>query len=414
MPAPFQYRLHLRLLSLLFPFLLLRELSRRGGGWRFFRQRLGFGYRKHKDRPLWLHAASVGELNTALPLLHRLQSELPDTSFIVTTNTATAAGLLERQKLANCTHYYLPVDLPGAVGRFLKRIQPRAGLIMETELWANLYAACSKKKIPLVLINGRLSAKSLHAPRWVRNAQQYCLTQVRHILARSAEDRKRFLHLQAPPAKVEAAGNLKYATPSGAAPALQTATRRSYVLAVSTHQDEELRFARLYQVLRRYNHLLVIAPRHPERREAILKQLMTLPLAVDVRSRGDTVMDSTDVYLLDTMGELNSWLSGAALVLIGGSWIPHGGQNILEPARAGKTAIAGPYMHNFAQETAELVADDAAVHLYREQDLLPAVERFLQHPELATEMGNKAAEFMRQKADVLEHYIQSLKKLAIL
>jgi 3-deoxy-D-manno-octulosonic-acid transferase len=413
MPAPFQYRIHIRLLSLLFPFLLLRELTRRGGGWRFVWQRLGFGYRKHKDRPLWLHAASVGELNTLLPLLRRLQTEIPGT-FIVTTNTATAAALLERQKLENCTHYYLPVDLPGAVRRFLKRTQPHAGLIMETELWANLYAACAKKNIPLVLINGRLSAKSLHAPRWVRSAQQFCLTQLRHILARSVEDRKRFLHLQAPPVKVETAGNLKYATPAAGTTSAQTATRRPYVLAVSTHDDEELRFARLYGILRKHKHLLVIAPRHPERREAILKQFMTLPLAVDVRSRGDTVMDSTDVYLLDTIGELNGWLPGATLVLIGGSWIPHGGQNILEPARAGKTAIAGPYMHNFAQETAELVADDAAVHLYREQDLAPAVERFLQHPELAEEMGGRAAEFMRQKADVLDHYIAALKRLAVL
>jgi 3-deoxy-D-manno-octulosonic-acid transferase len=413
MSAPLHYRIKLRLLSPLFPLLLLQELKKRGGGWVFLRQRLGFGYTARNDRPVWLHAASVGELNTALPLLRRLHENYPRALFVVTTNTATASRLLAQQQLARCTHCYLPIDLPGAVHRFIKATQPRLGLILETELWPNLYARCARNNIPLLLLNARLSAKSYAAPAWVRAGQGYCVAQLDYILARSAADQDQFLQLEAAPERVAVIDNLKYAPPPApAAPTPQKVTSRSYALAASTHEDEEFQFARLLSpLLKHYNHLLVIAPRHPERRASILAQLARLPVTIALRSHNDAITDETDIYLLDSMGELQAWIAGAALVLMGGSWIPHGGQNILEPARAGKPGIAGPYMHNFTQETAELVAHNAALQLHGAAELIAAVERLLQEPEWAASLGKNAREFMQRKSDVVDRYMQALQKL---
>jgi 3-deoxy-D-manno-octulosonic-acid transferase len=413
MPAPLHYRVKLRLLSPLFPLLLLRERARRGGDSRFLRQRLGFGYAARADRPGWLHAASVGELNTALPLLQRLHDEYPRVSFIVTSNTPTAAHLFAKWKLERCVHCYLPIDLPECIGGFIKTVNPRLGLIMETELWPNLYAACARKAIPLLLLNARLSRKSFDAPGWVRAGQRYCVAQLNHMLARSERDRERFLALDALPDRISTVGNLKYApADSAGASAAPAATRRPYLLAVSTHEDEEFQFARLLgSMLRHYGHLLVIAPRHPERRADILRQLSGLPLNIALRSRNDAITAATDVYLLDSMGELPAWITGAELVLIGGSWIPHGGQNILEPARAGKPSIAGPFMHNFAQETADLVEHNAALQLHNASDLITEVEKMLKEPEHAAAMGRNARALMQRKSDVVDRYLEALQKI---
>jgi 3-deoxy-D-manno-octulosonic-acid transferase len=413
MPAPLHYRFKLRLLSPLFPLLLLREKRKRGGDRRFLRQRLGLGFTSRNDRPVWLHAASVGELNTALPLLQRLHDAYPRAMFVVTTNTPTAAALFEKQKLVRCAHCYLPIDLPECLRGFIRAINPRIGLILETELWPNLYAACARQEIPLLLLNARLSKKSSDAPGWVRDGQRYSVTQLDHILARSAADREQFLALDAAPERLQTVDNLKYAVPVNFATATpQALTRRPYVLAASTHDDEEFQFARLLgAMLKHYRHLLVIAPRHPERRASILEQLSRLPLKIALRSRNDAIADDTDVYLLDSMGELQGWMAGAALVLIGGSWIPHGGQNILEPARAGKPSIAGPYMHNFAQETADLVERKAALQLHSSTELIAELEQLIQQPESAAAMGRNAQEFMRGKSDVVDRYMETLQKL---
>lgn len=412
MPAPLHYRFKLRLLSPLFPLLLLREYGKREGDRRFLKQRLGFGYAARKDRPVWLHAASVGELNTALPILKRLHDDYPGTSFVVTTNTPTAARLFEKQRLARCAHCYLPVDLPECIGGFIRAVNPRLGLILETELWPNLYARCAREGIPLLLLNARLSKKSFDAPGWVREGQRYCVAQLDHILARSEADREQFLALDAAPARLLTIDNLKYAPPPAAVAAVQTVTQRPYVLAASTHEDEEYQFARLLgAMLKHYQRLLVIAPRHPERRADILRQLSKLPLKVALRTRDDAITAETDVYLLDSMGELQGWIAGAELVLIGGSWIPHGGQNILEPARAGKPAVAGPFMHNFAQETADLVAGNAALQLHSAADLIAETEKLLQQPASAADMGRRAREFMQRKSDVVDRYLQALQKL---
>ncbi|HEX5055842.1 MAG TPA: hypothetical protein VFX02_05025, partial [Gammaproteobacteria bacterium] len=192
----------------------------------------------------------------------------------------------------------------------------------------------------------------------------------------------------------------------------QAVMQRPYVLAASTHNDEEFQFARLLgAMLKHYGYLLVIAPRHPERRVSILEQLSRLPLKLALRSRNDAISQDTDVYLLDSMGELQSWMAGAALVLIGGSWIPHGGQNILEPARAGKPSIAGPFMHNFAQETLDLVERKAALQLHSATELIAEVEQLIQQPESIAVMGRAAREFMQTKSDVVECYMQALQKI---
>jgi 3-deoxy-D-manno-octulosonic-acid transferase len=332
---------------------------------RYLTQRLGFGYRELPRGALWLHCASVGEVNTALPLLRELHRRDPGLRFVITTNTPTGAAIVARQMLANqlekLAHCYLPFDWPFALNRFIDVFEPRALVLLETELWPNLVAVCKRRGIGVIIINGRLSPKTTATRGWVRRVLATTLAGVDHIYTRSAHDRDAFIELGASADHVRAVGNLKYAPPNTKTNSQNQTTRR-YVVAASTHADEELQIAERWLRLGR-DELLVIAPRHPERRDAILKQLAGLTDAIALRSRHHVITDTTKIYLLDSVGELNAWFAGAKLVIIGGSFAPIGGHNLLEPAHLGKTVIFGPHMENFRSEAEMVLEAGAAVQV---------------------------------------------------
>ena len=235
----------------------------RRGGLRYALQRLGLTIPSFTQRPLWLHAASVGEVIAALPLMERLRSRYPDATLVISTTTATGAAVAAARLPADFAHVYLPIDWRGAVTRFLRAMQPRCALIMETELWPNLYHRCNATGIPLLLINGRLSARTLHAGAWMRHVYSATLAQVDAVLARSETDRAAFIELGTPPSRVIVIGNIKFSAATHGAEFTPTKIDRPYVLAASTHDDEEIQLAHLWQNLARKDHLLVIAPRHP-------------------------------------------------------------------------------------------------------------------------------------------------------
>ncbi len=357
---------------------------------RYLTQRLGIGLGGIPKNCLWLHCASVGEVNTALPLLHELHRRKPEQNFLVTTNTPTGAEIVIRQQQPHLFHAYLPFDWMLSVTLFVSALKPVALCVLETELWPNLFSVCHSRHLPIIIINGRLSPKTTSTYRWVRKVLGRLLQLTEHVYARSEADREAFIKLGANKARVSLIGNLKYSPPD------RTAIRTpdlacEYLVAASTHFDEEIHILRCWMQLGR-SELLVIAPRHPERRDEILKQLRSVTDSIAVRSRDDAIDEHTKVYLLDTVGELNNWFAGAKLVIMGGSFIPRGGHNLLEPAHFGKAVIFGPSMENFRDEARLMLKEHAAVQVASFEKLCEQLQHFLLNPDALRSLENNVHE----------------------
>jgi 3-deoxy-D-manno-octulosonic-acid transferase len=357
---------------------------------RYFQQRLGLGLDGIPKNCCWLHCASVGEVNTALPLLQELHRRKPEQNFLITTNTPTGADIVLRQQQPYLFHAYLPFDWLLSVTLFVSSIKPTALYILETELWPNLFSSCHSNHIPIVIINGRLSPRTTEAFKWVREVLGHLLQLTEHIYARSDADQTAFIKLGANAHKVSMLGNLKYSPPATQA-IEKPKVSAEYVVAASTHDDEELKILQCWLKLERHE-LLVIAPRHPERRDDILKQLRPLTDEIAVRSRNETITSTTKVYLLDTVGELNNWFGNARLVIMGGSFIPRGGHNLLEPAHFGKAVIFGPSMENFEEEARLMLVQHAAVQVESVNALCNQLQHFLTNHDALQSLENNVAD----------------------
>ncbi len=357
---------------------------------RYLLQRMGLGLTGIPKNCCWLHCASVGEVNTALPLLQELHRRKPAQNFLITTNTPTGANIVYRQQQPYLYHAYLPFDWLLSVTLFISSLKPTELYVLETELWPNLFCACHSNRVPIVIINGRLSPRTTATFEWVRNVLGRLLRLTDHIYARSEADQAAFVQLGAHADKVSTLGNLKYSPPALHAvekPDIST----EYVVAASTHDNEELKILRCWLTLERHE-LLVIAPRHPERRDEIVQQLGKLTDAIALRSRNDAITAATKVYLLDTVGELNHWFADAPLVIMGGSFIPRGGHNLLEPAHFGKAVIFGPSMENFQDEARLMLNEHAAVQVNSIDALCRKLQHFLTNQDALRSLENNVAE----------------------
>lgn len=400
-------RQYLLLLALLLPVLLGYTLWQ---GWRagcagYLRGRLGGGT-CGTGKVIWLHAASVGEVNAALPLLERLLTLGP---LLVTTTTPSGAARARQLLGERVQHALLPLDYPFAVRRFLKCWQPRCALIMETELWPNLYRHCAQQAIPLLIINGRLSRRTLGAGAWLRALYRDTLQHTRIVLARSETDAKGFRELGAP--HCEVIGNIKFAAAPSAAQLQPLSLPRPFVLAASTRDGEEALLLQAWQTLRDQDlalPLLVIAPRHPQRRETILRALSGETVAL--RSRGEPITPQTTIYLADTFGELANLMLTAELVFVGGSLVNKGGQNLLEPAALGKAILFGPHMENFRDEAETLLNAGAAIQVETPSALAEALAALLREPERSRQLGKNAQQEIEQRRDMADRYLVAIRR----
>lgn len=399
-------RRYSRLLALLsLPALLYTA----GTAWRhrsglYLRERLGLGGWPVGPVDIWLHAASVGEVNAVMPLIHLLTERHPDQSLLLTVNTPSGQAAAVRALPARVPCHYLPIDWQFAVRRFLGRIRPRASLVVETELWPNLYLQAHYQGAPVTIINGRISKRTGEAPMAIRRIYYRTLESVYAILARSEEDAEHFRKLAFPPDYLSVVGNLKFAAASQAV-AEPFRTDRPYVLAASTRPGEEKRIVACWQKPELADHLLIIVPRHPKRLHRILKDLSGFCMKVAVRSRGESLRPDTRIYLADTFGELGSFIAGSEFVIMGGSFEPFGGQNILEVARNGKAVIFGPHMTNFQDEAKIFVEREAGLQVSDPDRLCAAIARLLAEPELATQLGQNGQQLMQEMGDMAERYL---------
>ncbi len=356
------YRL---LVLLLTPALLLYFiwLALRNKQPRYLWQHLGFQLGDLPKNSLWIHCASVGESITAMPLVKEILHQHPSLKIIITTNTVTGAKIIQQQAIPNLFHCYLPFDWRFSVNRFLQQLSPVSLLVVETEIWPNLFAQCNKHHCPVNIINARLSIKTTEANIWVRSLLKTALQYTKNIYTRSALDKAAYIKLGAGKKNIHVIGNLKYSTkPLDASKPISI--KRDYILLASTHDDEEVRLAQCFQALKR-DELLVLAPRHPERCPAVIRSLKKAwsSLKIVRHSFNESIDNDTDIYLLDTVGELMNFFPQAKLVIMGGSFVNIGGHNILEPAQFGRAIICGPFMGNFKEETDLLLEKHALLQV---------------------------------------------------
>lgn len=374
---------------------------------RFFSQRLGFSVSLEKA-PIWFHAASVGEVNALWPLLQAIQVKSPQLSLLVTTNTITGATRL-KQLSPTTEHRFLPLDFPWMVNHFLKKTHPKCLYLIETELWPNLFRSCHRRDLPISIINGRLSKKTLSAPKWIRQLYRESLQLTKEIMVRSTEDQQRFISLGAIPEKTINLGNLKYslAPPIKVPPLIQC--RRPYILLASSRKGEERIIADCWHGVPydlRHQYLLVIAPRHPKRLKNILHDLGEYKVAI--RSLDETIQESTEIYLADTLGEMSALMQQSEWVIMGGSFVSKGGQNLIEAVNAEKAVIVGPDMSNFAEETNALLKAKAAIQVNNIAELEKTITRLLSQPESLKEISARGAKFISQQHHILQNYLQRI------
>lgn len=373
---------------------------------RYLRHRFGLFEPGGNCRPLWFHAASVGEVNALLPLIETVRQHHPTLPLLVTTTTLSGAAIVRKKLPAEIRHVWLPLDYPTAVRRFLDAHTPRCAVIMETELWPHLYGRCRARAIPVLLVNGRLSARTLRAPPWVRRLYHYTLQQVTAILARAEADRMGFIALGAEAARCSVVGNIKFAAAPRADLLAPLELGRRFILAASTRNGEERLIIEAWKKSGINDCLLVIAPRHPQRLGEILKDVGTH--AVAVRSRDEAITAQTAIYIADTFGELPALMLGAELVFMGGSLVPKGGQNLLEPAALGKAIVFGPHMENFSSEAAILLSEEGAVQVSDSDALAMTLRSLLADPQRRAWLGARARAAVEARRDMATRYYQAL------
>jgi 3-deoxy-D-manno-octulosonic-acid transferase len=400
-----------RLLTiLLFPLVFIYTLKRanQDGDQRYFWQRLGWRIPIRKDRPVWIHCASVGEVNAARPLVLALLEAYPECAIVLTSVTPTAAKVVKNNFPDSVQHVYLPFDTRTAVRRFLRHIQPRVGLIFETEIWPSLFAEAQHRTVSLVIVNGRLTQKTVAAPRWVRTFISEALQAVDMVLAKSNADAQAYQQLGVASSRVAVLGNIKFAAVNQVEADLPRLIVRDYWLAASTHHNEESLLGKLIKDDVVKGELLVIAPRHPDRGSAIEAQLQKWDIRFVVRSRDEAILDDTQVYLADTLGELSAFMRYAGFVFMGGTLVPVGGHNLLEPAALGKAIVCGPYLDNVKEEAALLRSAEALIEIADIEELALIVERWRFSSQQFSQQGRAAADAVATQTDVLERYTDIL------
>lgn len=381
-----------------------------------FNERVG---RPKMPRPegklFWLHGASVGESVSMLPLINRILETYPDAHVMVTTGTVTSADVMQKRLPERAFHQFIPIDNPIFTTRFVKHWRPDVALWFESEFWPAVLSSIKRKNIPLILINGRISNKTFK--RW----QQFdfickeLLACFDLCLGQSEEDAYRLKVLGAK--ETICLGNLKYAglplpiDEKAKKEILDQIKKRPFWLASSTHNDEELRIAKVHKRLKEQfpDLLTIIAPRHPNRGEEIASEIAKLDLTTALRSNGDKITPKTDIYIANTIGEMGLWYDIANIVFIGGSLVPHGGQNFIEPSRVRDAVIVGPHMHNFTDAMNRAKKADAIIQVSDTTELEEMVRELLSNESLLEAKRSLAYNWAVSETKVLDGIMDKIK-----
>jgi 3-deoxy-D-manno-octulosonic-acid transferase len=380
------------------PTFLVRR--RRAGYGQHLRQRLGrLGDGLPPEPRCWVHAVSVGESAVAVPLVEGIRRRWPELSVVVSTITPTGARIVAERLAALAVHRYFPVDLPGPVRRALDAARPRFFIAIETELWPNFLRALADRRIPAMIANGRISDRSFRRYHRVRWLMRRVLADVSVFAMQSTEDAQRIIALGAPPERVVVTGNLKSdllpetADEAGWRERLRLGQHDRLWIAGSTHRGEEAMVldAFVRAKTRCAALALLLAPRHPERAGEVEDLIRSRGLTAVRRSRLPRETGGA-VTILDTVGELAQIYGLAEVVFVGGSLVPVGGHNVLEPAMRGKPVLFGPHTSNFREGADVLQRSGGGLVVKDGDELAREVTRLLEDRDLAGRMGQAARE----------------------
>jgi 3-deoxy-D-manno-octulosonic-acid transferase len=412
------------LLILASPYFFLRSLIQK----RFRKalpQRMGFFKSPSFKRPIWVHAASVGEVFCSIPLLKKIKKEFPHLKIILTTMTSTGNETAKTYLPEADQVLFLPIDHPFIIQRTIEKIQPNLLLIAETELWPNLLRSCGKKGIPIVLFNGRISQKSFQRYLLFKFFFKECLKHVSLFLMQTEEDRIRIIEMGGESQKTRVVGNLKFdqtfpsftqETMVEIAKILGLQGKENIFIAGSTHSGEEEILVNLYKEIKKMDPylVLILAPRHLERLEEVERVLKkeslswlrrtSLPLGA-----GQSDQEQPDVILLDTMGELMDIYSLGTVVFVGGSLVPVGGHNPLEPLFFKKCVLFGPYMFNFLEISSRLIEAGGAIQVSGKEDLFSQMKRLLFDEGARKGVGEKGYQFLQKHQGATARMFEEIK-----
>lgn len=414
-------RIYNTLISILYPLVIKRYIKKRQEKGKEdvkrFHERVGRPQLKRPDgRLIWFHGASVGESVSMLPLINRLLETYTDLHVMVTTGTTTSADLMSKRLPERAFHQYLPIDNPFFTSRFIRHWHPDLVLWFESDFWPAMLSSIKSKNIPLILVNGRISNKSFK--RW----QQFdfisrellgCFT---FCLGQSEEDAYRLRVLGAKDSMC--LGNLKFAglplpiDENKKTEILNQTDNRPLWCVSSTHDDEEYKIGRFLKKLGETvpGLLTIIAPRHPNRGADIKQKLEeAYGLNTALRSAGEPITDNTEVYIADTIGEIGLWYDLCPLVFIGGSLIPHGGQNFMESSRMRDAVVVGPHMHNFTEALNRAKKADAIMQVNDVLELEELVTSLLTNKELLEAKRSLAYNWAAGEAKVLDGIVEKVK-----
>lgn len=409
---------HLLLILLLPAFLAVSAVraKRQTGSADSTRERLGFVCAAPPGKVLWVHASSIGEMQAAVPLVKALAAEYPDAHLVVSSFTASG---MQRAKAAfgeTVQVCALPFDLPPCNRRFIERIRPEAMIVMETELWPNLYRQLAEQDVPVLLVSARVTEKSLRNYRRAGRLVRDALAAVRYVGAQSVRDGERFRELGVAADKVKVVGNLKFDIPESAETREQGQALRGVLfgaapvlVAASTRVGEDEVVLAAFEKVRdaHPDARLVIVPRHPERGSTIAGLARDAGFSAAQRSQV-SAPDDVDVYVIDTIGELNAFYAAADACFVGGSLVPAGGHNLLEPASLGLATVTGPLHSNAPDIFQDMRENDAVVVVRDAAGLARAWRELLDDPVRRDELGQAAHGIVERSRGTLREIMRDL------
>lgn len=380
-----------------------------------WRERLGFYSKKSQQNVIWFHAVSVGEAEAVFPLIVQFKRKHPQEKILITTTTPTGSARVKAIMAESVEHVYLPYDIPDAITRFLTHFKPKKAIIMETEIWPNLFTLTAKKNIPLLIINARLSERSCRGYQKILQLTQQTLSWVDVIATQTDADSQRFQQISLPHVDIQTLGNIKFDASisketlnQGKALKESLFKNRFVWIIASTHKDEEAIFLTLYPQLKKQipELLLVIVPRHPERFKDVADDIKATKLNFINRSSNQLCNLKTDVYLANTMGELKMLYAASDVAFVGGSCFKHlGGHNILEPMAVGIPVLFGAHMRHFKAIEQGVLATKSAIQCTNERELLTAVLSLYQNLNDRQQLIENAHHFLKQNQGSLQKII---------
>ncbi len=415
--------LYTLIFTLAIPFILLRLL------WRGYKapayclrwnERFGCYRKPSAQNVIWVHAVSVGEVEASLPLVRHFLKHHPQHKILITTTTPTGSARVLEVLMDTVEHVYLPYDLPVIIKRFINHFRPVMAIIMETEIWPNLLEGCDQNNIPVTLVNARLSDKSVAGYRLLPALIKPALASLDMIATQTSDDRNRYITLGASDERVQITGNIKFDMEIAKDLLQQSLQLRQTIfygrlvwIIASTHKGEDEIFLDIYKQLKKQfpTLLLVLVPRHPERFGEVKSLCNKRRLRTLLRTAKMPCHDAVDVYIGNTMGELKLLYAAADISFVGGSMVPVGGHNVLEPAAIGVPVMFGPFMANFKEIAKGLLSRGAAIQCQDQEQIINAFRQLAEDQQQRQQLIVLGREFVSQNQGALKRVLALLARV---